>query len=91
MGHEDVDHAVDGRDVGGAHAKVRPVVPADQVRGIVLELADDRPQGLGVRRRVEVADDVDVDAELVDDLHRLAGLRAPGVVVDRHLGHDSPR
>ena len=39
---------------------------------------------------VEVAHDVDVDAELLGDLHRLTGLRAAGVVVDRRVGHGVP-
>ena len=71
------------RDVGRRDAELRPAVAAHEVGRRILELVDDRAQRRLVRRRVEVAHDVDVDAQLLGHLQRLPGLRAAGVVVDR--------
>lgn len=71
MGNENGDDPVLGRHVVGGHAEIGPSVAPDEVGGIILELADDRPEGRLVGRVLEVAHDVGVDAELLDDLHRL--------------------
>ena len=82
--------AVDGGHVVGRHAELGPALAAHEIGRRILELIEDRAQRGLVRRRVQVAHDVHVDAELLGRLQRLPGLRAAWVVVDRRLGHGRP-
>ena len=61
-----------GGHVVGRDPEVLPAVAAHEIGGRILQLGDDRSQRGGVGRGLEVADDVDLDAELVGDAHRLA-------------------
>ena len=86
--HEQVDDLLVGARVVLGEPELLPQrVATDEVGGRILELRDDRPQRLRVRRRLDVEHDVDVDAQLLRNAHGIATAPSVRVVVDRDRGH----